>query len=147
VESLTDQVEAKAEELLTVIAAKGGAVAAIEEGWMQAQIEESAYREAQRQGAGESVVVGVNRFVAEETERPPILEVDPSLEAAQVERLHQWRSGRDGAVLESALAGARESAEGEGDLMGPIKEALAAGGTVGEVSDVLRAVFGEHRPF
>jgi len=146
VESLTDQVEAKAEELLEVIAAKGGAVAAIEEGWMQAQIEESAYREAQRQGSGESVVVGVNRFVAEETERPPILEVDPSLEAAQRERLHQWRSGRDGAALESALAGVREAAEGEGDLMGPIKDALAAGGTVGEVSDALRAVFGEHRP-
>ena len=83
VEALTDAVEAKATALLDEIGAQGGAVAAIESGWMQARIEESAYREARRQEAGSSVVVGVNRFTTDDDIPVPVLKVDPELEADQ----------------------------------------------------------------
>jgi methylmalonyl-CoA mutase N-terminal domain/subunit len=146
VESLTDQLETMAEELLATIAGMGGAVAAIEEGWMQSQIDESAYREAQRQGSGESVVVGVNRFTADDAEPIPVLEVDPALEVSQRERLDQWRSRRDGSAVEAGLAEVGVVAATRSNLLVPIKEVLSVGATVGEVSDVLRSVFGLHRP-
>jgi len=146
VESLTDKLEERAEELIAIIASMGGAVAAIEAGWMQAQIEESAYREAQRQSSGESVVVGVNRFESDDGETIPVLEVDPGLEESQKTALAQRRAERDQAAVESTLARVGEVAEGEDNLMVPMREALAAGATIGEVSDVLRGVFGVHRP-
>jgi methylmalonyl-CoA mutase N-terminal domain/subunit len=146
VESLTDEVEARAEEALGRIESMGGAVAAIEAGWMQAQIEDSAYREAQRQASGESVVVGVNRFQQGIAEPIPVAEIDPSLEAAQKERLGAWRRGRDPEVVAKALDEVEATARGTSNLLPPIKEALAAGSTVGEVSDRLRVVFGSHRP-
>ena len=146
VESLTDELEARAEELIATIASMGGAVAAIEEGWMQAQIEDSAYREAQRQTAGESVVVGVNRFTSEDNEPVPVLEVDAALEEAQKDRLAAWRSVRDQGTVDSCLADVVAAAHSNVNLIYPIREALAAGATVGEVSDALRGVFGLHRP-
>ncbi len=146
VESLTDQLEERAETLLSEIDAMGGAVAAIEEGWMQARIEDSAYREALRQGAGESVVVGVNRFAAEGAKPVPVLEIDPGLEAAQKESLSRWRQQRDDEVVGAALDRVGQVARGDDNLMLPLKEALALGATVGEVSDTLRGVFGVHRP-
>jgi methylmalonyl-CoA mutase N-terminal domain/subunit len=145
VESLTDAIEELAMGMLGEIAALGGAVAAIEEGWMQARIEESAYREAVRQSSGESVVVGVNRFVVEGDGEVPVLEVDPALEAAQVERLEKWRSAREAAEVDSALSEVEGAAGGTDNLLYPMKAALAAGATVGEVSDTLRRVFGRHR--
>ena len=146
VESLTDELEAKAEDLIATIASMGGAVSAIEEGWMQAQIEDSAYREAQRQGAGESVVVGVNRFTAEGSEHVPVLEVDPELEESQRAALSRWRADRDQSAVDSQLADVVSAAHSDINLMYPIREALSTGATVGEVSDSLRSVFGLHRP-
>jgi methylmalonyl-CoA mutase N-terminal domain/subunit len=146
VESLTDAIEAKAEDLLSKVEAMGGAVAAIEEGWMQGQIEESAYREAQQQSRGQSVVVGVNRFIEEAAGLTPVLEVDPALEAAQIEQLARWREGRDRRRVVLALDVVQETAKGTDNLLYPMKEALIAGATVGELSDTLREVFGRHRP-
>jgi methylmalonyl-CoA mutase, N-terminal domain len=146
VEALTDAVEDKAEELLGRIASMGGAVAAIEEGWMQAQIEESAYREAQRQSTGESVVVGLNRYVTDDGQSVPVLDVDPLLESEQRQRLVAWRGQRDLEAVEESLRRVEEAARGTGNLLYPMKEALAVGATVGEVSDMVRRVFGQHRP-
>jgi methylmalonyl-CoA mutase N-terminal domain/subunit len=146
IESLTDEVEARAEEILGRIEDMGGAVAAIEAGWMQAQIEESAYREAQRQGSGESVVVGVNRFQQGMAEPIPVADIDSSLEDAQKERLAAWRRDRDQKAVANALDEVEAVARGPANLLPLMKGALAAGASVGEVSDRLRAVFGSHRP-
>ncbi|HZD22398.1 MAG TPA: methylmalonyl-CoA mutase family protein [Acidimicrobiia bacterium] len=146
VESLTDALEEKAESLIDIIAGMGGAVAAIEEGWIQSQIEESAYREAQQQSSGESVVVGVNRFVSEDGDPIPVLEVDPALEVAQKEAVQSRRAERDQSAVDAALATVTDVADSDDNLMGPMRQALAVGATIGEVSDVLRDVFGVHRP-
>ncbi|MFP4073598.1 MAG: methylmalonyl-CoA mutase [Actinomycetota bacterium] len=146
VESLTDSLEEKAEGLISAIADMGGAVAAIEEGWMQAQIEDSAYREAQRQTSGESVVVGLNRFQSDDGEPVPVLEVDPELEESQKQSLTDRREARDSAAVSTALERVTEVAATDENLMPHMREALALGATIGEVSDALRAVFGQHRP-
>jgi methylmalonyl-CoA mutase N-terminal domain/subunit len=146
VEYLTDRLEEAAQELLGRIEDLGGAVAAIEEGWMQAQIEEAAYVEAKRQADGTSVVVGVNRFAGEDPGGIPVLEVDPALEEEQRRRLAGWRAGRDEVAVERALALVEGEAESAGNLLHPMKAALAEGATVGEVSNRLRAVFGVYRP-
>jgi methylmalonyl-CoA mutase N-terminal domain/subunit len=146
VEYLTDRLEEEAGRLLDEIEGKGGAVAAIEEGWMQTQIEESAYTEAKRQGDGSSVVVGVNRFAVEEGGGVPVLEIDPTLEEDQKRRLAEWRAARDQGDVESSLADITRLAGTEANLLPAMKTALALGATVGEVSDALRAVFGSYRP-
>jgi methylmalonyl-CoA mutase N-terminal domain/subunit len=146
VEYLTDRLEEAAQSLLTRIEDMGGAVAAIEEGWMQAQIEDAAYAEARRQADGSGVVVGVNRYSTGGGEAIPVLEVDPALEEEQRRRLSGWRAGRDELVVESALGDLQDQAEGESNLLTPMKVALRHGATVGEVSNRLRAVFGVYRP-
>jgi methylmalonyl-CoA mutase N-terminal domain/subunit len=146
IESLTDQLQAKAEDLIDRIEAMGGAVAAIEDGWMQSQIEDSAYREARRQSEGGSVVVGVNRFQASADSEVPVLEVDPSLEEGQRNRLGQWRTGRSDVATQTALDEVEAGAQTDSNLLPVMKAALASGGTLGEVSDRLRNVFGSHRP-
>jgi methylmalonyl-CoA mutase N-terminal domain/subunit len=146
VEYLTDRLEEVAQGLLDEIEGMGGAVAAIEEGWMQAQIDEAAYREAIRQAEGTSVVVGVNRYANEGDVSIPVLEVDPALEEEQRRRLAVWRAGRDQGSVEAALADLGNQAKTSGNLLYPIKEALRVGATVGEVSNRLREVFGVYRP-
>jgi len=146
VESLTNSLEEKAEALIAEITAMGGAVAAIEEGWMQSQIEESAYRDAQRQSSGQSVVVGVNRFVSDGSSPVPVLEVNPALEESQKEALARRRAQRDQQVVDGRLEVVHDVAASKENLMEPMRDALAAGATIGEVSDALRAVFGVHRP-
>ena len=121
----------------------GGAVAAIEAGFMQAQIEEAAYAEARRQESGESVVVGVNRFQDDADEPVPVLKVDPELERDQVARLQEWRAKRG--PIGSYLEAIEDAARSDTNLLPVMKEALAAGATVGEVSDALRSVFGTYR--
>jgi methylmalonyl-CoA mutase N-terminal domain/subunit len=142
-EALTDQVEEAAQELFDQVEDLGGAVAAIEAGFMQRQIEEAAYAEARRQEAGESVVVGVNRFQDGEEQPVEPLRLDPALEEGQRERVATWRDQRGDVAphLENVSAAAR----GDENLLVVMKEALAAGATVGEVSDALREVFGTHR--
>ena len=146
VEYLTDSLEQAASLLLDEIEKIGGAVAAIEEGWMQARIEESAYKDARSQSEGRSIVVGVNRFASGEAEGIPVLEIDPALEGSQRRRLVDWREDRDQGRVDSALADLERLAGTDANLLPPMKTALAAGATVGEVSDTLRTVFGVYRP-
>ena len=146
VEWLTDQVEAHATELFDQVEALGGAVAAIEQGWMQHQIDEAAYAEARRQESGESVVVGVNRYAEGEPQPVEVMRVDPALEEAQRRRIGELKQRRAADAVSKALDAVREAAEGSDNLLYPMKEALATGATLGEVSDALRQVFGVYRP-
>ena len=142
-EALTDELEAAAQELFDQVEDRGGAVAAIEEGFMQRRIEDSAYREARAQAGGESVVVGVNRFQVDEDGAIEVLRVDPELERSQCERLAHHRRRRH--PIDHHLAAITEAASGSANLLPVMKGALAIGATVGEVSDALRDVFGTHR--
>ncbi|HEX2236659.1 MAG TPA: methylmalonyl-CoA mutase family protein [Actinomycetota bacterium] len=146
VEALTDEIEARARAYIERIDDMGGAIAAIESGWMKEEIEESAYRIARAVESGERVVVGVNRFGGAEEEDIELLELDPELGRRQARRLADVRAGRDEAAVEAALKSVGETARGSDNLLHPMREALAAYATLGEVSDALRAVFGEHRP-
>ena len=146
VESLTDSLEAEAQRLIDEVDALGGAVAAIDAGFPQREIEDAAYREATRLEKGESVLVGVNRFVAPAEAPIPILAVDPELERGQVSRTQEVRSGRDADAVAAGLAEIRAAAVGGDNVLYPMKRALASMATVGEVSDVLRDVFGRYRP-
>jgi methylmalonyl-CoA mutase N-terminal domain/subunit len=146
VESLTDELERLAIELISKVDAMGGAVRAIEAGFYQDEIHESAFRIQQGIESGERVVVGVNRFI--ETDEQPIelQRISEAETAKQVERVRELRAGRDQAAVDAGLAAVRETAAGTGNLLGPMKEALRARATLGEVSDTLREVFGEYRP-
>ncbi|MFJ3763684.1 methylmalonyl-CoA mutase [Streptomyces sp. NPDC090082] len=146
VESLTDDVEAAALELMGRIEEMGGAVAAIERGYQKDEIERSAYRIARETDSGERVVVGVNRYAMDVEEPYEPLRVDPAIEARQAERLARLRAGRDGAAVDAALAALRVAAEGTDNVLYPMKEALRARATVGEVCDALRAVWGTYVP-
>ena len=143
-EALTDDVEEAAQTLFDRVEEIGGAVAAIEAGFMQSQIEEAAYTEARRQGSGESVVVGVNRFEVDAEEPVEVLRVDPELEQGQIARLREVRNGR--ADISGLLEEISEVARGSDNTLPVMKEALAAGASVGEVSTALRSVFGRYRP-
>jgi methylmalonyl-CoA mutase N-terminal domain/subunit len=146
VEALTNEVEQRAWELIEKIDGMGGAVAAIEAGWVQDEIAESAFRVQSAIEAGEKVIVGVNRF-EEEAEAPPeTLHLDEAEVAAQLERVRALRASRDQAAVDAALAAVGETARGTGNLLYPMKEALRARATLGEVSEVLRGVFGEYHP-
>jgi methylmalonyl-CoA mutase, N-terminal domain len=145
VESLTDEIEARAQEYLDRIETMGGAVEAIEAGWMKAEIEESAYRIAQAIESGERVIVGVNKF-AQEQEPVEIVQLDPELQRRQLARLEQVRRNRDQAAVDAALKSLSEAAKGTDNVLHPMRDALAAYATLGEVSDTLRDVFGEYEP-
>src|SRR5205085_2492649 len=142
-EALTDRLEADARRYLERIDALGGAVAAIEAGYQQGEIEQAAYATAQAIDRREQVVVGVNRFV-DDAGAPSVaaLPVDPELARRQTERVARLRAGRDAAAVARALASVAQTAQGDANLLPPIKHALRAGATLGEVSDALRQVFG-----
>ncbi len=146
VEALTDRLEAEALALMAEVEERGGAVAAIESGWMQRRIAESAYRLQQRIESGERVVVGVNRFQEEDAERVEITRVGPQEQEAQIAALRRLRAERDATAVERALDCLEEAARGDGNLMYPLKEALAAYATIGECCERLRRVFGEYQP-
>jgi methylmalonyl-CoA mutase, N-terminal domain len=147
VESLTTRLEEAAREYLAEIDAMGGTLAAIEGGFQQRQIQESAYRVQQAIERGDLVVVGVNRYrddgAGEGT--PPIQRIDPEGERRQVERVRRVRAERDPAAWEAALRRLEDAARGEDNLLPPIIEAVRAYATVGEISDRLRVAWGEHR--
>jgi len=145
IEALTDRLESEARELLSRVDALGGMVHAIEAGWVQREIQESAYRLQREIEAGERVVVGVNRFRDDDASRIPILRVDPQLESQQVARLQALRARRDAAAVERSLARLRDVATGGGNLVPAIVECVDRSVTLGEISDALRALFGEHR--
>ena len=146
VEWLTDQVEERAAVLMAEVEKQGGAVAAIESGWMQRRIAESAYRLQQRIEGGERVVVGINRFAAEGADKVEIVRISPKQEQAQRASVAAVRAGRDAAAAEAALEKLEAAARGTENLMYPLKEALSVYCTVGECCDRLRRVFGEHKP-
>ena len=144
IETLTRELEARAWELIERIDEMGGAVEAIERGWVQGEIEEAAFAHERALAAGEKVVVGVNRFSEGQEEEIELLRLDPEAERRQLERTARVRRERDGRAAEEALARVRECARGAGNLLYPMREALASHCTVGEVSGVLREEFGEH---
>jgi methylmalonyl-CoA mutase N-terminal domain/subunit len=146
VESLTDSIEAGARELIEQVDRLGGAAAAIERGFFQEAIARSAYDIQKAQEAGELVVVGLNRFTDDSP--PPAIEIPDysALEARQRERLAAVRAGRDAAAVAVALDAVSRAATGDTPLMPPILDAVRARGTVGEISDSLRKVWGVYRP-
>ncbi len=146
VESLTDEVERGAWEYLERIDAMGGAVDAIEAQYMQQEIEQAAYAYAKAIDAEEKVIVGVNRFVDDHAEPSEVFPIDPALQRAQVDRLRSVRAERDQAAVDAALADVETAARGTQNLLVPMKLALSRMATLGEVSDVLRGVFGEFHP-
>jgi methylmalonyl-CoA mutase N-terminal domain/subunit len=146
VEALTDRVEEDALGILAEVDERGGAVAAIEDGWMQRRIAESAYRLQQRVESGERVIVGLNRFTAAAEDPVEIMKIEPRGEKEQAERLRKVRAERDGAAAAACLERLEQEARGTGNLLPPLREALAAYCTIGECCDRLRAVFGEYRP-
>jgi methylmalonyl-CoA mutase N-terminal domain/subunit len=146
IEALTNDIEERALFLIDKIEGMGGAVAAIESGWIQDEIAESAFRVQREIEEGERVIVGVNRFGEAEDEGPELQRIDAAEVAAQVGRVRAVRASRDAGVAEAALEAVRAAAAGTDNVLPPMREALRAGATLGEVSDVLRDVFGVYTP-
>jgi methylmalonyl-CoA mutase N-terminal domain/subunit len=147
VEWLTDELERRATALLNQVDELGGAVACIESGWMQEQIQEEAYRAELAAVSGEKVVVGVNRYTETEEAQPPVIfRTNERAANEQLERLRAHRQHRDDAAASRALDGLRAAATGEGELMPAITEAVRADATLGEICGTLRDVFGEYQP-
>jgi methylmalonyl-CoA mutase N-terminal domain/subunit len=143
-ESLTRELEERATELIARIDELGGAVAAIEQGFTQHEVEDAAYEFERQVESGERVVVGVNRFAEQDEEGIELHRLDPESERRQVERTQRVRAERDATAAESALAQVREVARGDGNLLHPMREALAAHCTVGEICNALRDEFGTY---
>ncbi len=146
VETLTNEVERAALDYISRVDEIGGAVAAIEVGFMQNEIELASYEHAKAVESGDEVVVGVNAFVEEEAGEPEVFPIDPFLEKGQIERLRAFRASRDKAGVDAALDDVVAAARGTQNLLLPMREALERHATLGEVSDALREVFGEYRP-
>ncbi len=147
VESMTDAVEAEVDTLMRQVDDLGGAVAAIDKGFQKREIERSAYTIAQEIDSGERVVVGLNRFALDEEDAYEPLRVNPHIEAEQRERLAVLRAERDSAEVDKALTELRSTATSPtGNVLYPMKDALRARATVGEVCDALREVWGTYRP-
>ncbi|HLG91959.1 MAG TPA: methylmalonyl-CoA mutase family protein [Acidimicrobiales bacterium] len=146
VESLTDAVEAAAWEYIERIDRMGGAVAAIEAGFMQGEIEQAAYAYAKAVDDKEKIVVGVNEYVDDSPEPQEVFPIDPELQRRQAERVARVKAERDQAAVRAALERVAAAARGTQNLLVPMKEALRARATLGEVSDSLRAEFGIYQP-
>jgi methylmalonyl-CoA mutase N-terminal domain/subunit len=145
IEGLTDSIECGVHEYLQSIEEMGGTLRAIETGYIQNQIHNAAYDYQRAIETGDRIVVGVNRFQKEDERSAPVFRLDPELEKSQVESLRQLRAGRSASAVSEKLNALEQSARGADNLMPPILEAAAAYATVGEISDTLRRVFGEHR--
>ena len=145
IEKLTDEIEAAAQDYISKIDAMGGMLRAIEIGYVQQEIQKAAYEYQQAVDTGEQVVVGVNRFQAEEERPIPTMQIDPEIERTQVARLNALRAHRDAAKTKAALAEVERRAHSTENLMPAILSAVEAYATVGEISDALRRAFGEYR--
>jgi len=145
IEARTNAIEAGASALIDRITSLGGTLAAIESGYIQREIQESAYRAQQAIDRGEAVVVGVNRYVEERTEPGELLRIDQETERRQVERVRAVRAGRDARAWQAALDAVREGARGDANLVPLVIAAVEARATVGEVATALREVFGEYQ--
>ena len=145
VESLTDEIFERAQEYIRKIDEMGGAAAAIEKGYVQREIQDSAYRYQREIESLERVVVGLNRFQVDEEKPSNLLRVDPAVRMAQIDNLKRLKAERDNERVQGTLAVLRKVAEGEGNLMAPILDAVKAYATLGEICDSLRSVFGEYQ--
>ncbi len=146
VESLTDELEADARDLLADIDDRGGMADAIESQWVQRQIQDVAFERQREQEDGERVIVGVNEYQVEEEGEQDIEEVDEAIEQAQQESVAAVRADRDDEAVEAALAALEDAARGEENLMPYLVDAVKTYATTGEICDVLRDVFGEYQP-
>ena len=144
IESLTNRIEDGAQIYLDKIEALGGMLKAIERGYVQQEIQSAAYKYQKAVDNGEAVVVGVNRFVAEEEKAIPLQRIDETLEPRQVERLRALRARRDKKPWQEALQAVEDAARSGANLMPRILTAVEASATVGEISDTMRRVFGEY---
>ncbi|CAN5301686.1 methylmalonyl-CoA mutase family protein [soil metagenome] len=144
IEALTDELEEKALELIQQIDELGGAVSAVEQGFIQGEIEQAAFRWQQDVESGERVIVGVNRFTEGDEEPIELHRLDPEAEKRQLERTARVRAERNAEEAERAVAAVRETARGDGNLLVPMREALRAKATVGEICNALRDEFGTY---
>jgi methylmalonyl-CoA mutase N-terminal domain/subunit len=143
VEALTDEIEARAQELIDQVEELGGSVQCIPH--IRSQVEESAWSYDQRYKEGQDIVVGVNKYVTETTDDVEILRVDPKSEQEQVDRLKAFKENRDQDEVKRTLEELRETAQGTGNLLHPMRAALKANATIGEACSVLREEFGEYQ--
>jgi methylmalonyl-CoA mutase N-terminal domain/subunit len=146
VERLTDELEIKAREWLDRVDEHGGAVAAIERGYVQNAIAENAYERELAQERREEIVVGVNKYVEDETAHVPIQRIDQEAVARQMARVTEYKTRQDEAAVAAALRTVETTAHGDENLLPVMKEAFLAGATLGQIAGALRTVFGEHRP-
>ncbi|MDY6950958.1 MAG: methylmalonyl-CoA mutase family protein [Thermodesulfobacteriota bacterium] len=146
VENLTDEIERRAQAYLDQIDDMGGAVAAIEKGFIQQEIQESAYAYQRAVESGDQVVVGLNKFQQDDSLPRGLLRVDPAVRGSQVAKLEQLKGQRDDSAVASALERLKGCARGTDNLMPPIMEAVTCYATLGEICDTLRSVFGEYMP-
>jgi len=143
VESLTDEIEERAWELMEEVENQGGSVQALD--FMQKEIEESAASYHERYRSGQDIVVGVNKFVTDTVDEVDILRVEPEAEVRQLARLEKFKERRDTAGVDAKLDALRDAAKGDVNLLHPIREALAADASIGEVCNAMRNVFGEYK--
>ena len=144
-EELTSRIESGARDALERIEAAGGTLPAIEQGLIQREIQESAYRAQQQIDARETIVVGVNELTTDEPDRIDLLTIDPEIEKRQIERVRQVRASRESAGCRAALDAIVAAARGHDNLVPRVIAAVEARATLGEISDALRGVFGEHK--
>jgi len=145
-EALTREIHERAGDYIRKIDELGGAAEAIEKGFVQREIQDSAYRYQREIEKKERIVVGLNRFQVAEERPGNLLRVDPAVRTSQVERLKRLRSERDAGKVERCLADLKGGAESDRNLMPLILEAVKAYATLGEICDVFRGVFGEYQP-
>jgi methylmalonyl-CoA mutase N-terminal domain/subunit len=145
IEKLTNEIEAGAQDYISKIDAMGGMLRAVETGYVQQEIQKSAYEYQLAVDSGEQVIVGVNRFQTEEEKTIPTLRIDPEIERTQVARLQALRARRDAAKANTALAEIERRARTTENLMPAILAAVESYATVGEISDALRRAFGEYQ--
>jgi methylmalonyl-CoA mutase, N-terminal domain len=143
IEALTDEIEARAWELMGKVEQLGGSVNALE--FIQREIEESALSYHERYRQGQDIIVGVNKYVTEATDDVEVLKVDPESERRQLERLEAFKSNRDQELVAGRLENLREVASKDGNLLYPIKDALRDGASIGEACGAMRDVFGEYQ--
>ncbi len=144
IEALTDEIEARATAYIEKIDALGGAVRAIESGYMQVEIGESAYQYQKAIETKDAIIVGVNEFTGEEAPFKEILRINPEVEKKQKEKLQRVKNERDQRQVTGALTAIKQAAETTENLVPPVLNAVRSYATVGEISDTLRGVFGEY---
>jgi len=145
IENLTAEIETRAKELMAKIDQMGGAVAAINSGYIQRRIQDSAYKYQMAVETQEQVIVGVNKYTVKEDTQPDLLRVDPAVQVAQQQRLAELRAKRSQDAVEVALTAVRQAAKNQDNLFPPILDAVRAYATLGEICGVLRDVYGEYQ--